>query len=83
MCSTPPAIAMSYAADTDSGGHNARGGHCPGTHAIDRETWCGFRQTREECGGSAEGEALVTDLSGRGNGDLFDAIPWEDLGCGE
>ncbi|GAA3040127.1 hypothetical protein GCM10020000_18280 [Streptomyces olivoverticillatus] len=49
------------------------GGHRTGAHAVDGVARHGLRQTRQDPGGTAERQALVADLRGRGDGDLVDA----------
>ncbi len=59
-------------------GHTARdgghGGQRAGAHAVDGVARYGLREARENAGGTAQRQALVTDLRGRGDGDLVDLL---------
>ena len=61
-------------AEGDAAGGGGHRGHRAGAHAVDRVAGHRLRQAREQCGGPAEGEALVADLRGRRDGDLVDAL---------
>src|SRR5690606_4908142 len=61
-------------AEGDGAGHRGHGGQGAGAHAVDGVARHGLRQTREDPGGAADGQTLVTDLRGRGDGDLVDLL---------
>ena len=46
----------------------------PGAHPVDRVAGHGLGQPGQQRGGAADGQALVADLGGRGDGDLVDAL---------
>ena len=50
------------------------GGHRAGAHAVDRVAGGGLRQAGQQRGHAAEGQALVADLGGRGDGHLLDPL---------
>ncbi len=56
---------------TGDRGHGRQGARA---HAVDGVTRHGLRQTGEDPRGTADGEALVADLRGRGDGDLVDLL---------
>ena len=61
---------------------NARGGrrhrcHGAGAHPVDGVSRHRGWQAREQRGGASDGEALVSALGGRGDGDIVDALWWQ------
>ena len=56
------------ARDVGDGGHRAR------AHPVDGVAGGGLRQARQQRREAAEGQALVADLGGRGDGHLLDAL---------
>ena len=58
--------------DAGRGGRHRR--HGTGAHAVDGEAGDALRQTCEQRGGAADGQALVADLGGRGDRDLVDPL---------
>ena len=69
-------------AEGDGAGGGGHGGHRARAHAVDGVAGDGLRQPGEDARGAAEGQALVADLGGRGDGDLVDALRSRDPGCG-
>ena len=61
-------------AEGDAGGGGGHGGHRAGAHPVDREAGHALRQAGQQRGGAADGQALVADLGGRGDGHLVDAL---------
>jgi hypothetical protein len=61
-------------AEGDAAGGGGDGGHRAGAHAVDRVAGHGLRQPGQQRGGAADGQALVADLGGGGDGDLVDAV---------
>jgi hypothetical protein len=61
-------------AHRDPARHRRDRGHRARAHAVDGETGDGLRQAGQQRGGAADGQALVADLCGRGDGDLVDAL---------
>jgi hypothetical protein len=55
-------------------GDRRDGGQGAGAHAVDGVAGHGGRQAREDARGTADGQTLVTDLRGRGDGDLVDLL---------
>ena len=55
-------------------GGRGDGGQRAGAHAVDGVAGHGLGQPGEDAGRTAEGQALVTDLRGRGDGDLVDLL---------
>ena len=61
---------------------NARGRrrhrrHGAGAHPVDGVSRHRGWQAREERGGASDGEALVSALCGRGDGDIVDTVWWQ------
>ena len=50
------------------------GGHRAGAHPVDGEAGDRSRQPGQHGGGAADGQALVADLGGGGDGDLVDPL---------
>src|SRR5690606_9679790 len=61
-------------AEGDAARHRGDGGHGACAHAVDRVAGDGLRQAGQQGGGAADGQALVTDLRGRGDRDVVDAL---------
>jgi len=61
-------------AECDRARHRGDGRHGAGAHPIQRVAGNRDRQTGEDRGGATEGESLVALLSGRGDGDVVDAL---------
>ena len=57
-------------AEGDAGRGGGDGRHGAGAHPVDGVAGDGAGQTGEQGGGPADGQTLVTDLGGRGDGDL-------------
>jgi hypothetical protein len=74
MCSTPPAMATSYAPKPRCRRRRGHRGHRARAHAVDGEAGDGLGQPGEQRGGAADGQALVADLRGRRDRDLVDAL---------
>jgi hypothetical protein len=58
-------------AHRDPAGDAGHRRHRARAHPVDREARHGLGQPREQGGGAADGQALVTDLGGRGDRDLL------------
>src|SRR5690606_18949289 len=61
-------------AEGDGAGHRGDGGQGAGAHAVDGVARDRGGQAREDAGRAADGQALVADLRGRGDGDLVDLL---------
>ena len=61
-------------AEGDAAGGGGHRGHGAGAHAVDRVAGHRLRQPGEQRGGPAQGQALVADLRGGGDGHLVDAL---------
>jgi hypothetical protein len=57
-------------AERDTGRRRRHRGHRAGAHAVDGEAGNRLRQPGQQGGGAADGQPLVTDLRGGGDGDL-------------
>jgi hypothetical protein len=64
-------------AERDAAGDRGHRGHRPGAHAVDRVAGHGLGQPGQHRGRTADGEALVADLGGRGDRDLVHALGWQ------
>ncbi len=56
----------------DAAGDARHGGHGTGAHPVHGEAGDGLREAGQDAGGTAQGQALVADLGGGGEGDLVD-----------
>lgn len=61
-------------AERDGTGDRGHGRQGAGAHAVDGVAGDRLRQPGEDARGAADGQALVTDLRGRGDGDLVDLL---------
>ena len=63
--------------ERNAGRRRGHCGHGAGAHPVDGVTGDGSRQARKKCRRSADGQTLVPDLGGGGDGDLVDAVRWQ------
>ena len=61
-------------AEGDAAGDRGDRGHRAGAHPVDRVAGHGLGQPGQQRGGAADGQALVADLGGGGDGDLVDPL---------
>ena len=82
MCSTPPATTTSYAPTPMPLERLVTAVIAPAHMRSTRMAGHAAREAGEDARGAAEGEALVADLRGRGDGDVVDALGRQARGCG-